>query len=158
MNLTEHFTREEYEKSKTAIRKGIKNTMPDALLPNARAVCQALELIRAHYNAPVILSSGYRCPALNTAVGGATHSDHLTGKAADFEVYGRTNREVYLAIRGGQIEGLTYKMVINEFPDASGEPAWVHLSVSPIAAENQARKLVAARDPATGRTVYTEVA
>lgn len=47
-----------------------------------------LETIRAEYNSPVIINSGYRCPTHNANVGGARHSRHLQGDAADFYIKG----------------------------------------------------------------------
>jgi uncharacterized protein YcbK (DUF882 family) len=44
---------------------------------------EVLERIRALSGAPLVVVSGYRCPAHNEAVGGAVHSQHLLGTAAD---------------------------------------------------------------------------
>lgn len=53
-----------------------------------------LEDIREYFDAPVIVHSGCRCPRHNHAVGGAKHSQHLLGKAADITVQGHTPDEV----------------------------------------------------------------
>ena len=84
MQITEHFTVEEFERSSTADRLGIDNRMPAALLPN---LCEVvLEPLRAYAGKPIVISSGYRCPALNRAVGGASQSQHLRGEAADLHL------------------------------------------------------------------------
>lgn len=44
------------------------------------------EQVRVAYGAPVLISSGVRCPAHNAAVGGVKNSRHLLGKAMDFRV------------------------------------------------------------------------
>ena len=49
---------------------------------------QVLEGVRQHFGAPVFVHSGYRCPNHNKAVGGASSSQHLYGRAVDFEVDG----------------------------------------------------------------------
>lgn len=48
-----------------------------------RQLLASLETYRTHYGHPVSIVSGYRCPKHNAAVGGATHSQHLYGAAAD---------------------------------------------------------------------------
>ena len=84
MKLTEHFSLSEFERSATADRLHIDNTIPEELIPNLKNLCvQVLEPLREHFGTPVVISSGYRCPALNRAVGGASNSQHLTGEAAD---------------------------------------------------------------------------
>ncbi|SFU01434.1 D-Ala-D-Ala carboxypeptidase family metallohydrolase [Halomonas saccharevitans] len=47
-----------------------------------------LEDVREHFGAPVIVTSGCRCPAYNTRIGGAEHSQHILGRAADIQVKG----------------------------------------------------------------------
>lgn len=54
----------------------------------------ALEQIRMHFNAPVIITSGCRCSQHNQDVGGSPHSQHLYGRAADFKVIGVELEEV----------------------------------------------------------------
>ena len=87
MQITEHFTVEEFERSSTADRLDIANRVPAALLPNLRTLCEVvLEPLRAYAGKPIVISSGYRCPALNRAVGGASQSQHLRGEAADLHL------------------------------------------------------------------------
>lgn len=86
LSLTPHFTLGEFQQSATASRLGIDNTIPEALVPNITNLCeQVLEPLRTHFGSPVIVSSGYRCPELNTAVGGVSNSQHLCGEAADIQ-------------------------------------------------------------------------
>lgn len=75
MNLSKHFTLDEFIKSRTAVRLGIENFPTSEHLENLRdLVEQILEPLRVHYGRPVIITSGYRCEALNKAVGGAKNS------------------------------------------------------------------------------------
>lgn len=53
-----------------------------------------LEAIRTHFDAPVYVSSGYRCPTHNAAVRGASKSYHMRGQAADITVKGVEPAEV----------------------------------------------------------------
>lgn len=59
----------------------------------------ALEAFRTAVGAPVIVNSGYRCPAHNAAVGGAKASQHVLGRAADVRVKGRTPAELEAVAR-----------------------------------------------------------
>lgn len=82
--LSPHFSLEELTASDTAARKGIDNT--PTLEARAALVRTALglETLRALLGAPLLVSSGYRSPALNKLVGGQPNSQHMRGEAADF--------------------------------------------------------------------------
>ena len=70
--------------SATAERLAIDNTPPRAAQRMLTILVeQLLDPIRRRYGAPIIVTSGYRCPALNTAVGGVANSHHIVGCAAD---------------------------------------------------------------------------
>lgn len=83
MKLTPHFTLEEMSASNKARELGIDNTPPPELVPRLLHVAEMLEGVRSTLNAPVIVTSGYRGPQVNKAVGGVTSSDHTQGHAAD---------------------------------------------------------------------------
>ncbi|SFD28679.1 D-Ala-D-Ala carboxypeptidase family metallohydrolase [Collimonas sp. OK412] len=83
--ITEHFTLEEFTRSDTARILGIVNTPAPAIVANLRRLARFNELVRLELGgAAMVISSGYRCPALNRAVGGAGSSAHLDGLACDF--------------------------------------------------------------------------
>lgn len=93
-----YFVFEQFFRSDVADACGIDN------VPNVRRnqlvrgniillVDNVLDPIREHVGLPVIITSGFRCPALNELVGGKGSSQHLTGQAADFTVLGMTVRE-----------------------------------------------------------------
>lgn len=82
--LSEHFTLAEFVKSSTAKKLGIDNTPTLLAISHLRELCtNLLEPFRQWYGKPVIISSGYRCPRLNTAVGGVPQSAHQYGFGAD---------------------------------------------------------------------------
>lgn len=83
MQLTKHFTLAELTNSSTAQRLGLSNTAPPEIVPRLLRTAEMLERIRATLGVPVIVTSGYRAPAVNKAVGGVTSSDHMQGHAAD---------------------------------------------------------------------------
>ena len=88
--MTAHFTIPEFVRSDLATRRGIDNALPDGLQPAALATLEMLERIRTRLSAlarrdvSISISSGYRCTALNAAVGSALTSDHPHAAAADF--------------------------------------------------------------------------
>lgn len=83
MKLSPHFTLAELTASSKARERGIDNTPPPELLPRLVLLAEMLERVRSTLDAPVVVTSGYRCPELNRAVGGVTSSDHTQGHAAD---------------------------------------------------------------------------
>lgn len=93
MVLSPHFTLAEFERSYTADKNGINNSMPKELIPNLEHLCLTiLEPLRDHFTrlppeqggvTRIRIGSGYRCPKLNRKVGGTAHSQHMTGEAAD---------------------------------------------------------------------------
>ena len=81
-----YFSIEELSKSASAERLAIDNTPPRAARKMLTILVeQLLDPIRRRYGAPIIVTSGYRCPALNTAVGGVANSHHIVGCAADIK-------------------------------------------------------------------------
>ena len=124
MNLSEHFTLEEMVLSQTASRQGIDNTPPDEVVTNLRLTAAGLELVRSLLLNPITISSGYRCKALNSFVGGAINSAHLSGFAADFicPAFGSP-----LTI----IEALIAPGSMIKFDQVIEEGTWVHISFDP---------------------------
>lgn len=87
MNLSPHFTLEEFTFSQTAARLGIDNTPPAEILINLRRSAQNMELVRAVLGeVPIRITSGYRSLALNRAIGSKDTSAHVKGLAVDFVV------------------------------------------------------------------------
>ena len=126
MQLSPHFTLEEFTFSETASRLGIKNDVPENLMPNAKKTAQALEIIRDILGAPITVSSCYRSQLLNKAVGGKSNSAHLNALAADFVCrgYGTPEQIVKKLARDGMGRGLVYDQLIIEYG------RWVHLGLA----------------------------
>jgi zinc D-Ala-D-Ala carboxypeptidase len=121
--LSASFVLAEFLDSQTGARMGIDNT-PDALaIAGIRNfLAPGMQKVRDLLGHPVVISSGYRCPALNRAVGGARNSDHMRGLAADFTCpgFGRP-LDVAKAIVAS---GIQFDQLIQE----GGQ--WVHVSFS----------------------------
>lgn len=74
-DLSPHFSKSEFVDHRTGALVG-----PDPEL------IRRLEQLRALKGGrPLVIRSGYRSEATNRAVGGATHSQHLYGRAADID-------------------------------------------------------------------------
>lgn len=119
-----HFSLRELTASATAGRLGIDNTPgPEARQNLTRLVENVLDPLREAYGHPITVTSGYRCPELNRAVGGAATSQHLAGEAADITAGGReANRELYRLLR--ELD-LPVDQAIDE-----REFSWLHVSHS----------------------------
>ena len=83
--MTPHFSLEEFTASDTAARLGIDNRLPDELRENALKTLEMMERIRFHIDAPITITSGYRCKALNGVIGSKPGSDHTLAFACDFK-------------------------------------------------------------------------
>jgi hypothetical protein len=126
MKLSPNFHLSEFTKSQAAVRRGLDNRPGEAELSALRLLCEkVLEPTRAHFGKPLLISSGYRSPAVNRAIGGARNSQHVKGEAADFEIPGVSNVEV---CRWMEVN-LNYDQLILEFY-IPGQPnsGWVHVS------------------------------
>ena len=148
MKLSKHFTLYEFTKSQSALRLGIDNTPPPVAVDNlTQLVVNVLQPLREHYGVPLRISSGYRSPALNKAIGGARNSDHMTGCAADIEVVGIPNPTLAAYIR----DTLPFTQLILEFY-TPGIPnsGWVHVSYD----RTNLRKQVLTAIRADSGTVY----
>jgi len=94
MQLSENFSLLELTKSQTAARKGIDNAPSPEHQENLKRLCESiLQRVRDHFGQVVSVSSGYRSAELCTAIGSKTTSQHAKGEAADFEIYGISNKE-----------------------------------------------------------------
>ena len=112
MNLSAHFTEEEFQ-CKCCGQQHLIST--DLL--------NELELLRTHFDAAVLIISGYRCAAHNKEVGGAPNSQHMQGIAADIKVF-HDGVQVSPRVVADYLE--------NKFSDSHGigrYPTWTHFDV-----------------------------
>lgn len=146
MKLSENFNLDELLYSSTGIRKGIDNTPgPEELANLRRLVMEALQPLRDELG-PIRINSGYRCPKLNKAVGGAPTSQHMLGLAADFVPQELDLKAVFNWIRNS---GIPFDQLILEFG------TWIHISVAPDG--QRPRRQVLEAKKVNGRTTYVKV-
>lgn len=126
-----YFSIEEMTKSDTAKAKGIDNTPSQEVIDNLTKLIEAvLDPLREWYGKPITVNSGYRCEALNEAVGGSKTSDHMTGRSTDIDTGSKEeNKKLFDYIK----DNLEFDQLIDE-----KNLAWVHVSFR----ENNNRKQV----------------
>ena len=125
--LTPHFRLSEFTRSATAQARGIDNTPTEEIVSNLRHLCEnVLEPLRQHFGQPVVISSGYRCPTLNRAVGGAKTSQHMTGEAADIRVPDNATGMKWFA---WMMEHLEFDQLIKERATRASPTFWIHVSL-----------------------------
>ena len=144
MRFSPHFHEDEFVFSQVQTRLRIDNTLTHAARNNLIDLCiNVLEPIRSFFK-PIVITSGYRCAALNAAVDGAANSAHTTGRAADFVVPGWPTLRLAHAI---------CKLPDLPFDKLIFEGNWIHITHFGAVA-NKRQVLTAKFLP--GRVQYTE--
>ena len=119
-----YFSIGEMTRSDTARRLGIDNTPSDEIKKNLTLfINTVLDPIREDWGSPIIVSSGYRCPELNKAVGGVKTSGHLYGYCADLQVKGDLRKFSNFVIEWMKEHQMKYDQIIWE---KSGNVTWLH--------------------------------
>ena len=134
-----NFTLDELCRSMTAARKGIQNR-PDAIVEaNLYALTEnILQPLRTALGKPLTINSGYRSPELNAVIGGAKKSQHTTGRAADIECPGMSNRDLAKFIL---TQGYEFDQCILEFLTDNPSDGWIHISFREGDNRNQILKI-----------------
>jgi zinc D-Ala-D-Ala carboxypeptidase len=131
-----NFTLAELTVSQAAARAGLRNTPTGTALDNLARLSAFLEQVRhLLYNSPILVSSGYRSPAVNNLIGGSFKSAHMQGLAADFisPKYGRP-KAIAEAIRDSSLQ----------FDQVIFEGTWVHVAI-PAAGQIPRRECLTAQ-------------
>lgn len=119
MMLTKSFALSEFscnDKNNTPV--------PENLICNVQILAGQLQLLRDHLGEAIMINSGYRTPAYNKGIGGATKSQHLQAKAADIVVRSKTPK---------QLKAIIEKLIKNGTMRNGGiglYPSFVHYDIS----------------------------
>lgn len=122
MKLSDHFWRQEFHctgcSPQSPCARGGWDTVDSGLL-------MVLETVRRHFDAPMRVNSGHRCPERNAAVGGAPRSQHLVGRAADIVVDGMSPASVYAFLDPWHRGGLgLYRSFVHIDTRSDGPARW----------------------------------
>ena len=125
--LSPHFTLAEFTDSQTAARKGLNN-VPAAgsqERKNLTRTAEVMEQVRTILgDKPILVSSGYRSPQVNAAVGGSKSSAHMSGLAVDFSCPGFGSPKQICRKLEPHMKTLGIDQLIHEYD------SWVHLGLS----------------------------
>lgn len=125
MQITTNFSLLELISSETAVRKGINNNPNQDVIDNLkRLFIKIVQPVRDWYKQPINITSAYRSPTLNKAIGGSATSDHCFGNAVDFTVPKEDYKKVFYYIK----DNFEFDQLIWEFGD-DNTPNWIHVSL-----------------------------
>lgn len=151
MKLSEHLDLSEVTRSDSAKRKGINNMPTPEHLENFKKLAENIfEPIRKHFGVPIMISSGYRSKALNTAIGGSLTSQHCSGEAIDIDMDGTSNGVTNRMIFDYAKANLNFDQLIWEF-GTKENPDWVHISFE---STGKQRKQILRAVKSGGKTAY----
>ena len=152
MQLSKNFSLIELTKSQTAERKGIDNTPSAEHQQNLKSLCtNVLQPVRDNFHRVVSVSSGFRSQALCEAIGSKSTSQHAKGEAADFEIFGISNKELADWIHFN----VNYDQLILEYwKESDPNSGWVHCSYTD---GNNRRQYLKAYKDENNNTRYTPI-
>lgn len=126
MQLSPHFKLVEFTRSATAQARHIDNTPNEEQIKNLKFLCDnVLEPLREQFG-PIIIGSGFRCLALNTAVGGVKNSQHKTGEACDIHLPSiEVGKKYFEFLKKLPI----FDQIIWERDNPRSNHYWIHVSI-----------------------------
>jgi hypothetical protein len=147
-NISKHISFKEATVSNTAKQKGINNTPDAKQLENMKTVAEKVfEPLRAFSGGPIVITSFFRSPELNKAIGGSATSEHCLGMAIDLVsgTKGISNKDLFNYIK----DKLVFSQLIWEFGNDLN-PEWIHVSYN----KDNLKKEVLKAVKENGKTVY----
>lgn len=149
MQVTENFSMAELLHSNTAVRLGLSNQPTQKTRRNIIEACtQLYQPMREVLGKSVLISSGYRSPAVNKAVGGSATSAHMNGYAIDFisPKYGTPYQIAKYLSTELKKRGIKFDQIILEFN------SWVHIGFKTTSGAQRGQLLTAKK--INGKTQY----
>ena len=132
--ITKDFKLLDFIYSDTAKAKGINNIPDKQSLRNIFDIAKVVQKIQDELGMKIHVNSCYRCPTLNSAIGGAKKSDHVFGAAVDIKVIPfslENNMKLWNCVNKLADEGkIKFRQLIFEYGNRSQGPKWVHVSIN----------------------------
>lgn len=127
-DISKNFSYIEFERSATAERLGIDNTMPPEVRERVKELMERLlQPLRDAWGSPLTVTSGYRCEALNKAVKGSATSAHVCGWAADLvPANGQIDKFYAFTEKWLKDNKIVFDQCIRE-RNRAGTSQWLHL-------------------------------
>jgi len=149
--LSKHFRLSELTRTSSKLANTPTSSV---IIDRLRELCvNVLEPVRSHFGRAVLIHSGYRSPAVNSAIGGSKTSQHMKGEAADFHVPGQTVYDVAMWIS----ETLEYdQLILENFVPGSGSSGWVHCSYAKKNRDEELTKFKGSKQYYEGILLYPE--
>ena len=134
--MSQYFTLGELTRSATADKLGIDNTPKEKYIQdNLIELMEVLDGVREAWtimceekswgNPAIVVNSGYRCDALNKAIGGSKTSAHSIGAAADIEPANGKNKDFHRFVEKYLLDNhIPFDNLINEY-----NYSWTHLGL-----------------------------
>ena len=127
--ITEHFSLGEFVRSaRHPELQEVNLSASGPYLHNMIRVCAQLEKLRAYIARPIFITSGFRCPELNAAVGGVANSAHVRGLAADFVVKDFQDPDGLFGVFKWCADNFDNGQIIFDHP--AGRKPWIHYAVA----------------------------
>lgn len=122
-----YFSLAEFLRSDTAAARNIDNTPSWEVVDHLRDLAESLlDPLRVAWGKAIRVTSGYRCAALNTAVGGSATSAHLRGYAADLQTTGDFAAFRDFVTKWAKTSGVKFDQIIVE---SDGRTNWIHVGL-----------------------------
>jgi len=126
MQLSKHFKLSEFTKSQIAVRNGLSNLPGSGEVKNLENLCyEILEPVRAHFDRPLMVTSGFRSLAVNRKLGSSDSSQHCKGQAVDFEIAGIPNIKIAYWL---QANCDFDQLILEYYRPLEDSAGWVHVS------------------------------
>lgn len=124
--------------SDTAQKKGINNTPSFEVVAHLNELCDTfLQPLRDAWGSAINVTSGYRCPELNGAVGGSATSAHIRGYAADMQIPKMKDFDKFVAFTVDFMKGRNFDQLLIE---TSGKARWLHIGL--YSSSNLQRRII----------------
>lgn len=124
--MTKNFNYYEMINSTTAKKYNIDNNCPSSLIDNLQKTAEMMQSIRDFYGKGITITSGYRCPKLNTKIGGSKTSAHTQGNAVDTKPADCNMKDYQKKVlEWAKINN--FDQIIIEKPDKNGIASWIHI-------------------------------